>query len=423
MTTTELIGRGGVRLTSRAELAALVQQLRVRHSGAIDGGLCVAFSLSRAGRVDRCAVMASGEGEAVYALVCAALGAPEFAATGFFEAESVGAVRVALQTALGGLALAAPEQRVLAWLEATAEVETGVAVQLLRTAAADGDRQEDYLRNRTTLLFDLFNVGALRGSDPAARQALLDSFSTLPSRYLDASGRFIVPPREAPLFVRRVPSFVAAEQTVADAAPAGIDKFPSLIAVRGEELLADGNRIVPSAMIRDGVHVGKRNIFMFHAAVNIAAYIGDDNLIDSHASLASSAQIGNRNKIGSFVSIEGVLSPANAEPVTIGDDNFLGTFVRVGTGIRIGSRNFVGAGVALSLGTKLKDCRPNRPTTGDYVAVRDLNGCFDSIAIVPNNAVRTVDGVGLVPGEYVLFENTPDFMARFEGDNRIRTSR
>jgi acetyltransferase-like isoleucine patch superfamily enzyme len=420
MRTIRLGGYSGAAPRNEAEVASVVEALRALHGERVRGGFLVAFSSSHGGRVGWCASMNADGGGCLYPLVAAALGAPDFMSDGALDAELSAEARGVLSETLSQAGI---DIKVATWLAARVERDDVVTAHLVRERAEDPTQMEGYLRRRTTLLFDLFNAGALRGSDSTARQALLDSFTTLPSRLLDAAGRFIVSPREDPVFLRRVPNFVTADRTGAAAAPAGIDKFPSLLAVRGEELLVDGNRIVPSAMIRDGVHVGKRNIFMFQAAVNIAAYIGDDNLIDSHASIASSAQIGDRNKIGSFVSIEGVLSPANAEPVTIGDDNFFGTFVRIGTGIRIGSGNFIGAGVALSAGTKLKDCRPNGATTGEYVAVRELNGQFNSLAIVPNNAVRILEGVRLRPGEYVLLENTSDFMARFEGDTRIRSGR
>lgn len=245
-------------------------------------------------------------------------------------------------------------------------------------------------------IFARFNRGEMRGRDTESRQALLDSFSVLPNRYLDASGNFIE----------------AGEPGIG-----GIDKFPSLLSVDAARLFADGNRIVPSAMIRSGTYIGKRNIIMFHAAINIAAYVGDDNLIDSHASVGSSAQIGNKNKIASFVSLEGVLSPANAVPVEIGDENFIGTFARIGTGIRLGQKNFIASGVNLSLGTKLRDCRDSS-ARGQYITLRDL-GEVSNLCITPNNATRNFNDVDLVPGEYALFENSPEFMARFEGDKRI----
>mgnify|MGYP000107534351 CR=1 FL=1 len=353
-------------------------------------------------------------------LVHEACGRPEFAAAGYYESQLSPDDVTALLTAFTPFREQAAEHPNVMLLESAREHGLPVSVLILARDAADSAEKERYLQLRTTTLFNMFNEGLLRGSDAGARQALLDSFGTLPNRLLTAEGQFLMRRDEEPNFIRQVPQY--AEQRQGQHSVGGIDKFVSLLTVRWDRLIADGNRVIPSAMIRDGVYVGKRNIFMFHAAVNIAAYIGDDNLIDSHASIASSAQLGSRNKIGSFVSLEGVLSPANAVPVTIGDDNFFGTFARIGTGIAIGNKNFIAAGVNLSLGTKLKDCREGSSTKGEYINVRDLNGAFDQLAIAPNNAIRDFFGVSLVPGEYILFENTEDFMSRFEGDTRIKSS-
>jgi len=300
-------------------------------------------------------------------------------------------------------------------------VSKGAEIKLLILARAPSENKfkSSYEQMRTTTLFNLFNEGALRGADAAARQALLDSFSLLPNQFLTAAGA-IISDQSGSELMRTVPGIVDISDE-GGSRVAAIDKFPSLLHVRAERLRADGNRIIPSAMIRDGVYIGKRNIFMFHAAVNIAAYVGDDNLVDSHASLGSSAQIGNKNKISSFVSLEGVLSPANAEPVTIGNENFIGSFARIGTGIRLGDRNFIASGVNISLGTKIRDCRENSRFKGEYVIPANLNSDFNALAIAPNNAEREFHGVMIRPGEYILFENTDEFMARFEGDSRIKS--
>ncbi len=298
--------------------------------------------------------------------------------------------------------------------------ERTVTFQIVGKHEPEGKYAEQYLSIRTTLLFNLFNDGVLRGTSGVAREALISSFSLLPTRYLSSDGRFMINTGSKEIFFRGLDE----ESYIRDGYEyAGLDKFPSLMAVRAMQLRIDGNRIVPSAIIRDGVYVGKRNIFMFHSAVNLCAFIGDDNLIDSHVSVGSAAQIGNRNKIGSFVSLEGVLSPANESPVIIGDNNFLGSFVRMGTGITVGNENFFASGVNLSQGTKLKDCREKSSTRGDYVTVLNAGKSFDKFAILTNTATRKVNGVEVLPGEYILVENTPDFMKRFEGDIRIRTKR
>ena len=115
-----------------------------------------------------------------------------------------------------------------------------------------------------------------------------------------------------------------------------------------------------------------------------------------------------------------MLSPANAVPVQIADENFIGTFARVGTGIIIGNKNFIGASVNIALGTKLRDCREDSKTHTKYISVKELNGVFNNLAIMPNNATRDFNGVTVLPGEYLLFHNTEDFMDRFNGDSRIR---
>ncbi|MFM1847024.1 MAG: 2,3,4,5-tetrahydropyridine-2,6-dicarboxylate N-succinyltransferase [Pseudomonadota bacterium] len=400
------------------ELSSLEARLCAEHPVVRGKILLVACSSDRGGRTEWGAVM--GEQSPLFAhLAYECLGEPRLD-EGFAEVrishEQVGS----LLAPFGGTAAPRAIAGLLRTLGEAYTDRRAVTVTVLMKETGRPAEEGEYLRRRTTILFDLFNSGALRGTDTPARQALLDSFTTLPNRFLSEGGQFIVPLQEDPVFFRRVKSYTEWSGPIAEISPGGIDKFPSLLSIRANELLLDGNRIVPSAMIRDGVHIGKRNIFMFHAAVNIAAYIGDDNLIDSHASIASSAQIGSKNKIGSFVSIEGVLSPANAEPVVIGDENFLGTFVRIGTGIRVGDNNFIGAGVNLSLGTKLRDCRADSLTRGEYIAVRDINAAFSRLSVTPNNAARDFEGVALLPGEYVLFENTPDFMARFDGDSRIK---
>lgn len=403
---------------SKSDFQALIEKLTAAHPGVREQVML--FSMRAVG-VEGIAPVASMVGEGKYGtlhLLFEILGRPDVSGSGYVERNLSVAGVESLHSAFTPFLGDGQSHPNIAFLQAAREAEAAVQVTLLAPAGADAKNRPDYIRARTNLLFDLFNEGALRGSDGAARQALLDSFSFLPNEELSAGGAFLQNAKSDKSFFRAGVGTAAESESLG-----GIDKFPSLMAVRGERLKRDGNRIIPSAMIRDGVHVGKRNIFMFHAAVNIAAFIGDDNMVDSHASIASAAQIGNKNKIGSFVSVEGVLSPANAVPVYIGDENFIGTFARIGTGIIVGNKNFIGAGVNISKGTKLKDCRDGSSSKGDYVNVQDLNGAFNGLAIAPNNAVREFNGVKLVPGEYILFENGEEFMRRFEGDERIKAGK
>jgi tetrahydrodipicolinate N-succinyltransferase len=362
----------------------------------------------------------TGEGKnATLHLLFEALGRPNYKNQGYYSAQ----IETSLASIL--LNLYAPyfnddkHHPNIEFLKKASQEAYNIECTLINFEALDPSARDAFLQMKASTLFEMFNEGALRGCDGAARQALLDSFSFLPNRFLDANGYFLIPHNEDAFFIRQIANYRSEEINDFKSCKAAIDKFPSLFAVRSEKLLSDGNRVIPGAMIRDGVHVGKRNIFMFHSAVNIAAFIGDDNLIDSHASIGSAAQIGNRNKIASFVSLEGVLSPANARPVMIGDANFIGTFARIGTGITLKDNNFIASGVNLSLGTRLKDCRNESSHKGQYVAVKEIED-FSGLAIAPNNAVRNFNGVELLPGEYSLFENTEEFMSRFQGDDRIR---
>lgn len=408
--------------TTTQEFGALIESLSRHHSRLREDVLL--YSIHRESREGSSAVASMvGEGKfGTLHLLFEAAGRPPFS-HGIVDVPLSAQVVANVCAAFTPFrAEASAHPNVAAFIDAAAQGES-VRLQMLSKGSDELKCDKVYTKARTNVLFECFNDGVLRGSDGLARQALLDSFSYLPNSPLSAEGVMLhgagARPEviRSPLHTREVQASEVWNQAGA------IDKFPSLLSTRGDRLLHDGNRIIPSAMIRDGVHIGKRNIFMFHAAVNIAAYIGDDNLIDSHASVASAAQIGNRNKIGSFVSLEGVLSPANAIPVFIGDENFLGTFVRVGTGIVVGNKNFIAAGVNLSKGTKVRDCRERSATRGEYLNVQELNGSFNDLVIAPNNAARDFNGVAIVPGEYILFENSEEFMKRFEGDDRIKGTR
>ncbi len=400
---------------SKSDFASLIDQISQGHSGLKERTVCYFLEARKAdGQPFFVASIAEDGKFGTLHLLFEAVGRPDFSASGFFDQTLSTAQVEALLSAFAPFMAESPSHPNVAFLTRAKEEGAGVRVGIINQATDALKSNVAYVSFRTNALFNLFNEGALTGLNGLARKAILDSFGFLPNQELSAEGTFLTVGGESST-IRSSPALA-----LGSAAVGGIDKFPSLMSVRSERLKQDGNRIVPSVMIRDGVHVGRRNIFMFHVAVNIAAFIGDDNLIDSHASIASAAQIGNKNKIGSFVSFEGVLSPANAAPVVIGNENFVGSFARIGTGITVGDKNFIGAGVNISKGTKLRDCRQSSASRGAYINVQELNGSFNGLVIAPNNAVRSFNDVNLVPGEYILFENTPDFMARFEGDDRIK---
>lgn len=400
---------------SKSDFASLVERIAQSHTGLKERTVCYFLEARKAGAQPYYVASIAAEGKfGTLHLLFEAVGRPDFSAAGFLNQTLSSQQVESLLSAFTPFLSESASHANVAFLIRAKEEGATVKVGFINQATDELKSNSQYVSFRTNALFNLFNEGALTGLNGLARKAILDSFGFLPNQELSAEGTFLTVGGERST-IRSAPALA-----LGSAAVGGIDKFPSLLSVRSERLKQDGNRIVPSVMIRDGVHVGKRNIFMFHAAVNIAAFIGDDNMIDSHASIASAAQIGSKNKIGSFVSFEGVLSPANAAPVVIGDENFIGSFARIGTGITLGNKNFIGAGVNISKGTKLKDCRQGSSSKGAYINVQELNGAFNDLVIAPNNAVRAFNEVNLTPGEYILFENTPEFMARFEGDDRIK---
>jgi tetrahydrodipicolinate N-succinyltransferase len=248
------------------------------------------------------------------------------------------------------------------------------------------------------LILQLFSDGALNALNEKHRTPLTKVFNGLPTIPLNASGY----PVEAGEVV------------------ASNDKFINRLAFD----IDLSNRFVPTSFARVGSHFGKRNTMMNGVAINFGVSIGDDNLIDGHASLASCVQLGSRNKVGSFVSMEGVLSPVNEKPVIVGDDNFFGTRCRVGTGLIIGNKNFWGAGVNLSKGTPLRDMRPESKTFLQYVNASSENGIQgqNETMVTVNNAVRTIHGITVYPGEFLLNTNTPENQARFDRNDDLNSN-
>jgi tetrahydrodipicolinate N-succinyltransferase len=236
------------------------------------------------------------------------------------------------------------------------------------------------------LVMELFSAGMLNALNPEQRNPLTKVFAGLPTIWMSIGG-------------------------IPEDYHEAHDKFPSWLMFNDPGT----NRFAPTSFARYGAHFGSGNTLMMGAAVNFGASIGDDNLLDGHCSIASCVQMGDRNKVGSFVSMEGVLSPVNADPVVVGDDNFFGTRARVGTGLVIGNENFWGSGVDVSMGTKLKDVRKGSSTIGQYVNAGTPEGIqgANKTMITTNSAVRTVNGIDVLPGEFLLNLNTEENQARF----------
>ncbi|AVP87693.1 2,3,4,5-tetrahydropyridine-2,6-carboxylate N-succinyltransferase [Candidatus Phycorickettsia trachydisci] len=121
-----------------------------------------------------------------------------------------------------------------------------------------------------------------------------------------------------------------------------------------EEFKNRNLRIVPGAIIRNGVFIGSKVIIM-PSFVNIGVWIDDNSMIDSMATIGSCAQIGKSCHISSCVTIGGVLEPINANPVIVEDNCFIGAGSQISEGVVVGEGSVVGAGVILTSSTKIYD--------------------------------------------------------------------
>jgi 2,3,4,5-tetrahydropyridine-2-carboxylate N-succinyltransferase len=84
-----------------------------------------------------------------------------------------------------------------------------------------------------------------------------------------------------------------------------------------------GARVVPTAIVRRGAHIGQ-DVVLMPSYVNIGAYVGEGSMIDTWATVGSCAQIGSGVHISGGAGIGGVLEPLQANPTIIEDGCFIG---------------------------------------------------------------------------------------------------
>src|SRR5262245_38708351 len=71
---------------------------------------------------------------------------------------------------------------------------------------------------------------------------------------------------------------------------------------------ADGARIVPGAIVREGAYVA-RDVVLMPCFVNVGAYVGEGTMVDTWATVGSCAQVGCNVHLSGGVGIGGVLGP------------------------------------------------------------------------------------------------------------------
>ncbi|MGH8040753.1 MAG: 2,3,4,5-tetrahydropyridine-2,6-dicarboxylate N-succinyltransferase [Rudaea sp.] len=133
------------------------------------------------------------------------------------------------------------------------------------------------------------------------------------------------------------------------------DKVPARFADFDEEhFRALGARVVPGAVVRRGVHIG-RDVVLMPSFVNIGAFVGAGTMVDTWATVGSCAQIGKNVHLSGGVGIGGVLEPLQAAPTIIEDDCFIGARSEVVEGVIVERGSVIGMGVFLGQSTRIYD--------------------------------------------------------------------
>lgn len=115
-----------------------------------------------------------------------------------------------------------------------------------------------------------------------------------------------------------------------------------------------GARIVPTATVRRGAHIGQ-DVVLMPSYVNIGAYVGEGSMIDTWATVGSCAQIGAGVHISGGAGIGGVLEPLQANPTIIEDGCFIGARSEIVEGVRVGAGAVISMGVFIGQSTPIYD--------------------------------------------------------------------
>ncbi|WP_376691223.1 2,3,4,5-tetrahydropyridine-2,6-dicarboxylate N-succinyltransferase [Wenzhouxiangella sp. EGI_FJ10409] len=124
-----------------------------------------------------------------------------------------------------------------------------------------------------------------------------------------------------------------------------------------------GARVVPTATVRRGAHIGNDTVLM-PSYVNIGAYVGAGSMVDTWATVGSCAQIGSGVHISGGAGIGGVLEPLQANPTIIEDGCFIGARSEVVEGVIVEKGAVIGMGVFLGQSTRIYNRETGEVTTG-----------------------------------------------------------
>lgn len=142
------------------------------------------------------------------------------------------------------------------------------------------------------------------------------------------------------------------------------DKVPLKFAnMSAEQYAAQGVRVVPSAVVRKGVFIGKNTVLM-PSYTNIGAYIGEGCMVDTWATVGSCAQIGKNVHLSGGVGIGGVLEPLQANPTIIEDNCFIGARSEIVEGVIVERDSVISMGVYIGQSTKIYNRETGEVTYG-----------------------------------------------------------
>ncbi len=124
-----------------------------------------------------------------------------------------------------------------------------------------------------------------------------------------------------------------------------------------------GARIVPTATVRRGAHVGE-DVVLMPSYINIGAYVGAGSMIDTWATVGSCAQVGANVHVSGGAGIGGVLEPLQANPTIIEDGCFIGARSEVVEGVIVEKGAVIGMGVFIGQSTRIYNRQTGEILTG-----------------------------------------------------------
>lgn len=181
--------------------------------------------------------------------------------------------------------------------------------------------------------------------------------------------------------------------------PGGISHFFDKVGLRFANDMdppsASGARVVPTATVRQGAHIGN-DVVLMPSYVNIGAYVGAGSMIDTWATVGSCAQIGTGVHISGGAGIGGVLEPLQANPTIIEDGCFIGARSEVVEGVIVEKGAVIGMGVFIGQSTRIynretKEISTGRVPAGSVVVAGSLPAADGSHSLYAAIIVKQVD--------------------------------